>query len=275
MKQMQRFLIAFFAIIVLQNTLLFSATQAAEILPKMQTILQSEAVKTAVGETLADWGKVFLRNFAGSLGLPLAQPERALAPVESSAALRGKTIAVDPGHGGANPGAVRYDLRESDNNLAVSLKLAKLLEAQGAQVVLTRASDQAVTKDGAALRDELQARVDLAAAKKADIFVSVHTNSAENTAVNGAMTFYYNETSLPLAKSIQKAMVAKTGAADKGEAYGNFLVLRNSKIPAVLVEMGFITNRAEAEKLASGDYRDRMAAGIAEGIAAYFKTNGK
>lgn len=273
MKNFKKNMIAVLALIVLQNSFFHSTTQAAEILPKMQAILQSETVKTAVGETLTDWGKVFLRNFAGSLGLPLARSEKALAPSASSGALRGRTIAIDPGHGGANPGAVRYGLRESDNNLAVSLKLKSLLERQGAQVVLTRAEDRAVTKDGAALKEELQARVDLAATKNADIFVSVHTNSNENTAINGAMTFYYDEKSKPLAKRIQNAMVAKTGAVDKGDAYGNFLVLRSSKIPAVLVEMGFITNRAEAEKLASDAYRDRMAAGIADGIAAYFQAS--
>ena len=75
MKQIKRNLIAFFMLILLQNTALLSVTQAAEILPKMQTILQSDAVKTAVGETLTDWGRIFLRNFAGSLGCLLYTSE--------------------------------------------------------------------------------------------------------------------------------------------------------------------------------------------------------
>lgn len=188
----------------------------------------------------------------------------------SEQALKGKKIVIDPGHGGTNPGAVKYGMRESDNNLAVSLKVKELLENYGAEVIMTRETDQSVAKEGLALKEELQARIDIANAQNADVFVSLHTNSNPNTDIAGAMTFYSNDTSKKLADNIQKSLIGHTNAADKGIEKENFYVLRNNEIPAVLVEMGFITNKKEAIKLNSDAYRDDLASGIANGLIDYF-----
>ncbi|WIW71866.1 N-acetylmuramoyl-L-alanine amidase family protein [Anaerosinus gibii] len=189
---------------------------------------------------------------------------------EKNESLAGKKILIDPGHGGTNPGAVSYGFREVDNNLAVSLKLKTLLEKQGANVLLTRYEDENIAERGSSLREELQARVDISREYQPDIFVSIHTNSNENPNIQGAMTFYYDEESKKLANSIQTGLINSIKATDKGIAKENFYVLRNSEIPAVLVEMGFITNKNEAEKLNSDNYRDLIAQGISKGISEYF-----
>ena len=185
--------------------------------------------------------------------------------------LQGKKIVIDPGHGGSNPGAIAYGYHEADNNLAVSLKLKSLLEKQGAQVLLTRTENVNVAKIGSSLREELQARVALSQDYDADLFVSIHSNANENASIHGAMTFYYDDNSKYLADFIQDRVIQSTSAADKGIAEGNFYVLKNSTVPAVLVEMGFITNKSEAEKLNSNRYRDTIAEGISQGIHDFFK----
>lgn len=189
---------------------------------------------------------------------------------ESSKILKNKTIVIDPGHGGSNPGATKYGMRESDNNLSVGIKLKKVLEEHGAKVVMTRETDKTVAAEGLELKQELQARVDLVDTNNADIFISLHTNANENANVHGAMTFYHNDISEKLADDIQKSLIKFTEATDKGTEKENFYVLRNNKVPAILVEMGFITNKIEADKLNSDVYRGELVNGIYDGIINYF-----
>ncbi|MBP2631577.1 MAG: cell wall hydrolase/autolysin [Firmicutes bacterium] len=190
--------------------------------------------------------------------------------IENSKMLKNKTIVIDPGHGGSNPGATKYGMRESDNNLSVGIKLKKVLEDHGAKVVMTRETDKTVAAEGLELKQELQARVDLVDINNADIFISLHTNANENANVHGAMTFYHNDISEKLADDIQKSLIKFTEATDKGTEKENFYVLRNNKVPAILVEMGFITNKIEADKLNSDVYRDELVNGIYDGIINYF-----
>ena len=189
---------------------------------------------------------------------------------DNSKILENKTIVIDPGHGGSNPGATKYGMRESDNNLSVGIKLKKVLEDHGAKVVMTRETDKTVAAEGLELKQELQARVDLVDTNNADIFISLHTNANEDANVHGAMTFYHNDISKKLAEDIQKSLIKFTEATDKGTEKENFYVLRNNKVPAILVEMGFITNKIEADKLNSDVYRDELVNGIYDGIINYF-----
>lgn len=189
---------------------------------------------------------------------------------DNSKILKNKTIVIDPGHGGSNPGATKYGMRESDNNLSVGIKLKKVLEDHGAKVVMTRETDKTVAAEGLELKQELQARVDLVDTNNADIFISLHTNANENANIHGAMTFYHNDISKKLADDIQKSLIKFTEATDKGTEKENFYVLRNNKVPAILVEMGFITNKIEADKLNSDVYRDELVDGIYDGIINYF-----
>ena len=187
------------------------------------------------------------------------------------ASLSGKTIIVDAGHGGYNPGAVANGSIEKDNNLAVTRLLEKQLEEAGANVVMTRSTDRAVATKVTSLRSELQARVDIAEQNDGDIFVSIHSNSNDDPSFHGAMTFYGNERSEELAETIQKNLVYRTKAEDKGIQKAGFYVIRNTSMPSVLVEMGFVSNPKEAKRLSDAAYRQRIANGIYEGIEEYFR----
>ncbi|QDR80549.1 N-acetylmuramoyl-L-alanine amidase family protein [Sporomusa termitida] len=187
-----------------------------------------------------------------------------------SGGLRGKTIVVDPGHGGGNPGAVANGTRETDNNLAVSLKLRDKLLSAGANVVMTRETDRSVASAGSSLGQELAARVNIAQAKNADMFISVHSNSNPNPAIFGAMTFYPAGKSSKLAQTVQDNIIRETGAVDKGTSSATFYVLRNTTMPSILVEMGFVSNAGEARKLQEDSYRNQMAQGIFNGAVQYF-----
>ena len=191
--------------------------------------------------------------------------------VQAKGALQGKVIVIDPGHGGSNPGAVANNTREADTNLAVGLKLRNKLAQAGAKVIMTRTSDHNVASADSSLAEELQARVDIAAKNKADIFVSLHSNSNPNSAIKGIMTFYPSGKSPALAQTVHASLIKTTGAVDKGIAPATFYVLRNTTMPSILVEMGFVTNTQEAKLLQSDAYREKIATGIFNGIVEYFQ----
>lgn len=185
--------------------------------------------------------------------------------------LKNKIVVVDPGHGGSNPGAVANNTRESDNNLAVALKLRDKLVQAGAKVIMTRDKDRTVAPEGSSLGEELAARVTMAEDNHADIFISIHSNENPDSNVRGAMSFYPAGKSSTLASEIEKALVKETGAIDKGTSSATFHVLRNTSMPSTLVEMGFVSNQEEAAQLNSDSYRSKIAQGIFNGTAAYFK----
>ena len=185
--------------------------------------------------------------------------------------LKGKVIVVDPGHGGSNPGAVANNAKESANNLAVGLKLRDKLVQAGAKVIMTRDTDRTVAPEGSSLGEELSARVNLAENNHADLFISIHTNDNPDTSIIGAMTFYHSEKSSDLALTVQKDLINEIGAVDKGTSPATFYVLRNTSMPSILIEMGFISNPAESALLTQDSYRNKIAQGISKGIIDYFK----
>ncbi len=191
-------------------------------------------------------------------------------PIVGSGTLKGKTIVVDPGHGGSNPGAVANNTRESDNNLAVSLKLRDKLVQAGANVIMTRDTDRTVAPEGSSLGAELEARIKLAETNHADIFVSIHSNENPTASIAGAMTFYPTGKSSALAVAVEKGLIAETNANDKGTSPATFYVLRNNSVPSTLVEMGFVSNPEESALLHSDAYRTKIAQGIFNGIVQYF-----
>lgn len=201
--------------------------------------------------------------------LPSKEPND---PITDSGVLRGKVIVVDPGHGGSNPGAVANGTRESDNNLAVSLKLRDKLVKAGAKVIMTRETDRTVATEDSSLGQELEARVNIAKSNQADMFVSIHSNSNPDPSIYGAMTFYPSGKSSKLALEVQDSIVKETGAVDKGTSPATFYVLRNTTMPSILVEMGFVTNAKEAQMLQDDSYRNKMAQGIFNGIVKYFNS---
>lgn len=174
-------------------------------------------------------------------------------------------VVLDPGHGGEDPGAVVGEQQEKDINLAVALQIREQLEdREGIAVVMTRDEDASLT---------LLERAELANGNQADLFVSVHANSLEDASYDGIMTFCHPDKSSGQApaKAIQAAVAAATGAADRGVRREDYAVLRETAMPAVLVETGFMTCPQELDKLTDPEYQALLAQGIARGILDYFK----
>jgi N-acetylmuramoyl-L-alanine amidase len=176
-------------------------------------------------------------------------------------------VTIDPGHGGRDPGAVGIGgLREKDVVLSVSQQVASLLQQQGVQVVLTRQDDREV---------ELESRVQIAERANADLFVSIHANaiSLARPEVNGIETYYTSESGARLGRVIHASMVQQTGMNDRGLRSARFYVIRNTSMPAVLLEIGFVTGAQDAARLSDSRWRTQMATAIAQGILQYIQQN--
>ncbi len=173
-------------------------------------------------------------------------------------------VVVDPGHGGPDPGAVGIrGLQEKEIVLDIGIKVASMLEKQGVQAVLTRRDD---------IDLDLEPRVQMAEQLRASVFVSIHANAIDMSRpdVNGLETYYYNR-GADLARVIHNSVLEGTGVPDRGVRTARFYVLRKTTMPAVLVEVGFVTGRSDAAKLSDPSYRSQMAAAIARGILQYIQ----
>jgi len=197
---------------------------------------------------------------------------------EAFEGVAGRTIVIDAGHGGSDTGAIGPSgVLEKDVTLNIALDMANMLTANGANVVMTRTTDVDVYGPNATDKQELQARVNVSrGAPNADIFVSIHCNAFSSPSAHGTATYYYGHSSRDsqLAQMIQDEMVAATGLSDRGINHARFYVLRNSWVPATLVETAFISNYYEEGLLASLDTQHTMAVAICKGIGNYFQNFG-
>ncbi len=179
-------------------------------------------------------------------------------------------VVIDPGHGGLDPGAIGISgIRETDVVLEVSKIVKKLLSEKGVKAILTRKNEVDL---------DLPPRVYLANKTDADIFVSIHANASRGKRrdINGLETFYYRGwRGRLLAKRIQKQILrVSPGSPDRGVKQGRFYVIKNTKMPAVLVEIGFLTGRLDARRLEKAPHRKRLAYAIAQGILEYLSKVG-
>lgn len=188
-------------------------------------------------------------------------------PGQYRPSLAGRRIVVDPGHGGPDSGARgQGSVPEKAVVLEVALQLAALLEQAGSRVELTRQGDYLP----APASRGLAARVERARTAGAEVFISLHADAHADPSVRGVTTYYHRADSLPLARAIHQELVEGLGAQSRGIRRGDFYVLQASPVPAVLVELGYMTNPEEAARLARADYQRRAAAAVAEGLARYF-----
>ncbi|NKZ28124.1 N-acetylmuramoyl-L-alanine amidase [Vagococcus lutrae] len=214
--------------------------------------------------------------------------------------LAGKKIYVDAGHGGKDPGARYSGINEKDLNLSVALKVQARLKQLGAEVVMSRETDVFLE-----LR-EISAKAN---ASKADIFVSIHHNSSPSSSVNGIEVYsfgmsrtkaanlentQYNDANsitpeLPsmrlnpqlrvdrlvlskqLSSNVQQALIRHTGAVNRGAKTQNFHVVRETNMPAILAELGFMSNPIELNRLVNPGYQNQLAEGIVQGILGYYQ----
>src|SRR5437660_4052558 len=194
-------------------------------------------------------------------------------------------VVLDPGHGGQDSGAMCGGVMEKDLTLDVARRIDRLLDAEGVATLMTRLGDTYVSlADRAAFGNRV----------RDSIFVSIHFNEDNKPVASGVETYYAphqiatgssvaswlpflwrplsespNPESQRLAGFIQEALVARTRAIDRGTQPGQFFVIANVTSPAVLIEGGFLTNKEDISKLVSEDYRDQIAAAVADGILRY------
>lgn len=188
-----------------------------------------------------------------------------------SLAMIGKVIVVDAGHGGIDPGVVGSDTLEKDINLAISRQLAEILRQGGATVIMTREDDSAYSRSK---RKDLATRIELVEKNDPDLFVSIHSNSYPRIRdLCGAQVFYKSgrEDSQMLAEYIQQAITDQLQNSDrKALVHKDSLLLDSISSPAVLVEVGFLSNPKEEELLKDNIYQWQMAEAIYRGIVQYF-----
>ncbi len=152
-----------------------------------------------------------------------------------------RLIVIDPGHGGSDPGSQHSGLGEATLNLDTAKRLRDLLVARGWQVKLTRETDVDVFAPNDSARDELQARVDVANNAGARLFVSIHTNAFINSGPYGTTCYISKPDDIALARIIETHL-ANDGTKDDGVVKSHLYVTLHTKMPAVLVEMAFLTN---------------------------------
>jgi len=212
--------------------------------PRGQTV----AVTGLQGDWVAVRGTVGSGFILNSL-LSFSFGEREDLPQSVGGDLSRFTVAIDPGHGGRDPGAIAASgLRESDVNLTMSHRLRARLEAVGVRVVMTRTTDVGLT---------LAERIDIANNAGADLVVSIHNNSHTNPQISGTQTFYgVTDGSHALALGVHRRLVA-LGLNDRSVLTANFAVLRRTTIPAILTETAFVSNPNNAALLAQDSFLDQ------------------
>ena len=193
-----------------------------------------------------------------------------------------KTIVLDAGHGGIDPGAMNKDktVLEKDINLQITMKIKELIEASGGNVVLTRDSDISLYEEGAnkttrqKYNENLKNRKKIVENSQADMFVSIHLNSFEDSKYYGAQTFYPagKEDSKFLAEMIQAELKRVVDNTNNREIKSreDLYLLKDNKMPSTLIECGFLSNQKEAKLLAEEEYQDKIAWAIYVGIQKYF-----
>lgn len=186
-----------------------------------------------------------------------------------------KVIVIDAGHGGKDPGTIGLSGNyEKDINLQISEKLAKKLKSSGYKIILTRDSDEYL--------DNLS-RAELANKKRARVFISIHGNAMEdNSSIDGIQVLYYpnRESTVgdvnnnELARIVMESLINGTGAVDKGIIErDDLIVLNQTKMPAILIEYGFLSNEKEEKLLLSEDYQNKVVDSIVNGLEKYFSLN--
>jgi len=195
----------------------------------------------------------------GTAGAPASNPGNLNLPVIRDGRV---LVVLDPGHGGSDPGAVGIGgLSEIDIVGPISERVAELLEASGVQATLTRTGDYDL---------ELEPRVDMANRLGANLFLSIHANAIDMSRpdVNGIETYYF-ESGDRFAEAIHDSVIEATGSIDRGVRTARFYVLRNTDMPSVLLEIGFVTGATDAARLSDANYRETLAQAIARGVLQY------
>jgi len=205
-----------------------------------------------------------------SLGIQQSYRASSLDSKDPFASVKSSTIILDAGHGGTDEGAKVSAFQEKKIALTTTLLTKKHLEEMGYRVILTRSRDMYVP---------LPRRVSIANKTQAALFVSLHYNASKNHTAKGIEIFYHDSSEIlrtrasrRLASCILPFLIDQTEALSRGVKQGNFYVIRETQMPAVLIEGGFMTNFEERSLLKDKEYLDKIAKGVALGIDKYLKS---
>lgn len=236
---------------------------------KPQTDSASASTGTADSSNASNSSNTAAGDNAGSSTTDSSEPD--LSP-----GIKGKVIALDAGHGGSDTGAIGpTGVTEKGVTLRVAKALQKLLQAEGATVLMTRTIDTEVSpkKANASDVEELQARCDVGNNGNADIFISMHMDSFTNSTPSGTTGYYYTRGSAAsqrLAQYVSEGVVASLGTGNRGNKSCNFYVVKHTDMPATLVEMAFISNDKEESLMNSEEGINKAAEGILNGLRRFF-----
>lgn len=183
------------------------------------------------------------------------------SPVGSSDTLRGSTIVVDAGHGGKDSGAPGRKSLEKNHALDIARRLRTELQKRGANVLMTRDGDYFIS---------LQGRSDFANARQADVFFSVHLDSADNGSASGTSVYYTSSQSLPLAREVSQELLRATGLPNRGIHQRRLWVTRKTTMPSILTESAYMSNPRDEALLMKPEFRQKVASAMAQGISNYF-----
>ncbi|WP_270997805.1 N-acetylmuramoyl-L-alanine amidase [Listeria seeligeri] len=225
---------------------------------------QSFAIQGVQG----DWYQI--RTTSGDTGyvanwvVDVSDKGQTATPKSKTTKLSEATIVIDPGHGGNDPGAKGAGgTVEKEMTLKTAKKLKSKLEATGAKVILTRDNDEYVS---------LKSRTNKAAKNNADVFISLHFDSLEdsNSGVSGQTTYYYDNSDKALAESINASLGKELPTSNRGSRVGDYYVLRENSQPAVLLELGYLSSAKDERNINSASYRSSIADAVVDGLSDYF-----
>ena len=221
-----------------------------------------------VKETSGDWyevdlgngNKTFVANWVVKSGDATKTGED--KPKRKKGTLNGVKIVIDPGHGGNDRGTTgARGTLEKGITLRTAEMLADKLKSAGANVTLTRDSDVYV---------DLRKRVSIGHQEDADAFISIHYDATDNSSINGFTTYYLHGYQKNLAKSLNDGLNTTLNLRNRGTQPGNYLVLRENRQEAVLIELGFLSNPSEERVVTSDQFREQATLGMYKGLLSYF-----
>jgi N-acetylmuramoyl-L-alanine amidase len=191
-----------------------------------------------------------------------------------------KVVAIDSGHGGIDPGKIGVGgIYEKDVNLAISVKLKKLLEQSGITVIMTRSDDNGLYNESDTNKkaSDMKKRCSIINESNADAVVSIHQNSYVSGESRGAQVFYYkkSEESKRIAQIMQGILGEKLGTTRQIKSDVNYYILLHSKLPTIISECGFLSNPEEEQRLCTEEYQEKVADALYCGIIEYLMMNMK
>ncbi|HEY4553932.1 MAG TPA: N-acetylmuramoyl-L-alanine amidase [Bacillaceae bacterium] len=183
-------------------------------------------------------------------------------PVSKTGNLAGKTVIIDAGHGGYDPGAIGVaNVHEKDLTLRTAHLVTAKLKSAGARVIMTRADDRHL---------HVGDRVQVSRSFPSAVFISIHYNAHQNPGARGVSTYYYHASDKGLSSSVQQQLAARTPLQNDGVQFGDYYVLRNNHALSILVELGFMTNPQDLGIIQTDNFQNQAAEAIAQGLINYF-----